>query len=76
MLRQQILQVFTEVAAEQDRVLKTPVDDMQLADTGLDSLCMAHVVARLEQQTGLDPIDNTLPDTVGEFIQLYEIAAA
>ena len=52
-------------------------DDTPLLECGLDSLCFAIIVTRLEDQFGVDPFsaDNTLfPVTFGEFIRLYEAA--
>jgi len=45
----------------------------------LDSLGFAILVARLEEQLGLDPFtdsdDVSYPVTLGDFIRFYEIAA-
>jgi len=47
-------------------------------ETGLDSLCFAIIVARLEDLLGVDPFSSEdemdFPVTVGEFIRLYERA--
>ena len=49
-----------------------------LLDSGLDSLCVAIIVARLEDELGVDPFDSDndaeFPVTVGDFIGLYEDA--
>jgi acyl carrier protein len=77
-LREKILQEIRAVAAAQDRTLAPLSDDLTLVESGLDSLCFAILVARLEDMTGLDPLtsaDNaSFPRTVGEFIALYEEA--
>ena len=48
-------------------------------DSGLDSLCFAIVVARLEDSLGYDPFSVTedvqFPVTLGDFIKFYEDAA-
>jgi acyl carrier protein len=47
-------------------------------ESGLDSLCFAMIVARLEEELGFDPFAATnvrFPVTVGEFIQCYESAS-
>jgi acyl carrier protein len=48
-------------------------------DSGLDSLCFAIVVARLEDALGFDPFgateDARFPVTLGDFIAFYEDAA-
>jgi acyl carrier protein len=70
---------FERVAKEQDKKLPPLSDDLALLDSGLDSLCFAIVVARLEDALGFDPFgeadDAHFPVTIGEFIQLYEHAA-
>jgi acyl carrier protein len=77
-VRSEILSLFTEVAAEQQRTLSPLFDSLGLLDSGLDSLCFAIVVARLEDRLGLDPFstvdDGGFPVTVGDFIALYEAA--
>jgi acyl carrier protein len=48
-------------------------------NTGLDSLCFAVLVARLEDQLGVDPFstsdDISFPVTLGDFVRVYENAA-
>jgi acyl carrier protein len=71
--------LFAEVAAEQNKILAPLTDDLGLLETGLDSLCFAIVVARLEDRLGFDPFNTEeeidFPVTVGDFIKLYEHAA-
>jgi acyl carrier protein len=78
-VRSTIISQFEQVAQEQDKHLPALSDDLALLDSGLDSLCFAIVVARLEDTLGFDPFsaadDAHFPMTVGEFIQLYEHAA-
>ncbi|HSY73301.1 MAG TPA: hypothetical protein VK798_13695 [Alloacidobacterium sp.] len=54
-------------------------DDLALLDSGLDSLCFAMIVARLEGQLEADPFsaseDAVFPVTFGEFVSFYENAA-
>jgi acyl carrier protein len=54
-------------------------DDLMLLDSGLDSLGVAVLVTRLEDQLGVDPFTESAiaspPTTVGEFVRLYENAA-
>lgn len=68
-----------KVAAEQNVRLAPLSDDLNLLDSGLDSLCFAILVARLEDSLGVDPFtssdDVTFPVTLGEFVQAYEDAA-
>jgi acyl carrier protein len=77
-VRSDILEQFARVAREQGRSIAELTDQTPLLDCGLDSLCFAIVVTRLEDQFGVDPFssESTLfPVTFGEFVQLYEECA-
>jgi len=78
-VRVEILALFKEVATEQSRSLAPLTDSLGLLETGLDSLCFAIIVARLEDRLGLDPFSTeegaSFPVTVGDFIKLYESAS-
>ncbi len=67
-----------KVAQEQKKTLAPLSDDLVLLDSGLDSLCLAIIVARLEDALGVDPFstadDAPFPVTLGDFIRLYEDA--
>ena len=75
-IRSTILTQVEQVANEQNRKLATLTDDVVLMDTGLDSLCFAILVARLEDDLGIDPFtisaDASFPLTIGDFIRAYE----
>jgi acyl carrier protein len=79
-IKSEIIAQFTQVAREQDKRLAPLTNDLPLHDSGLDSLCFAVVVARLEGSLGLDPFsedeDARFPVTFGEFTKFYENAAA
>jgi acyl carrier protein len=79
-IKSDVLALFVEVAKEQRKTPATLSNDLGLLDTGLDSLCFAIIVARLEDQLGIDPFSTEetidFPVTVGDFIRLYEHAAA
>ena len=79
-IRAVIPTVFKEVAQEQQKELQPLSDDLPLLESGLDSLCMAVIVARLEDLLGFDPFDTEdeieLPVTFGDFIRFYEDAAS
>jgi acyl carrier protein len=64
------------VAREYDKHLSPLTDDLPLFDSGLDSLCFAVVVSRLETSLGIDPFsdneDASFPVTFGEFVSFYE----
>jgi len=51
-------------------------DDLSLHETGFDSLAFAILVARLEDELGIDPFtiseDASFPLTIGDFIRAYE----
>jgi len=78
-VRSEIVAQFTQAARENDKRLAPLTDDLELLDSGLDSLCFAIVVARLEVSLGIDPFsaseDATFPVTFGEFVHFYENAA-
>jgi hypothetical protein len=78
-IRLKILSQIEAVAAEQNRELQPLGDDLVLLDSGLDSLCFAILVARLEDELGYDPFtaaeDMYFPVTVGDFVRFYENGA-
>jgi hypothetical protein len=73
-----ILAQIEQVAREQNRKLAALTDSTELMATGLDSLCFAILVARLEDILGVDPFSNaygsSYPVTLGDFVQFYENA--
>jgi len=79
-VRSTILALFEQVAKEQNKKLAPLSDDLVLLESGLDSLCFAIIVARLEDTLGLDPFqtadDEKFPLTFGQFVRFYENAAA
>lgn len=79
-IRSTILAQVTAVAAQQKKKLAPLSDGLPLVDSGLDSLCIAVLVASLDDRLNIDPFagnDNlAFPVTLGEFIKLYENAAA
>jgi acyl carrier protein len=78
-IRSAVLAQFEQVAKEQNKTLAPLTDDLVLLESGLDSLCFAVIVARLEDSLGIDPFgaaeDVAFPITVGDFIRFYEDAA-
>ena len=74
-----ILAEMQRIAEEQAKRLAPLSDDLVLLDSGLDSLCFAVLVARLEDKLGLDPFtvadDVAFPVTLGDFVKVYERAA-
>ena len=77
-IRSEVLAQFTEVARQNDKQLAPLDDNTVLLDSGLDSLCFAIVVVRLEAKFGVDPFsasaDGSFPVTFGEFVRFYEHA--
>lgn len=78
-VRATVLSQFAEVAKAQNRQLAELSDGLILLESGLDSLCFAIIVTRLEDKLGCDPFAATeniqFPITLGDFIKLYEDAA-
>lgn len=76
--RLMIIDAMQKVADEQGKTLRPLTDDLPLLETGLDSLCFAILVARLEDRLGFDPFsvsdDVEFPVTLGDFIAVYENA--
>jgi acyl carrier protein len=70
---------FERVATEQNKRLAALSDETLLIESGLDSLCFAIIVARLEDALGFDPFsaegEVEFPVTFGDFVRLYEDAA-
>jgi aryl carrier-like protein len=73
-----ILEQIARVAEQQGKQLAPLTDDLHLLDSGLDSLCIAVLVATLDDELNLDPLsqagDVAFPVTLGDFIRLYEHA--
>jgi acyl carrier protein len=74
-----IVQQMEAVAREHGKILAPLNDDLVLANSGLDSLGFAVLVARLEDTLGLDPFtaaeDAFFPVTLGDFVKVYENGA-
>lgn len=77
-VKAQVIAQFKQVAEEQKLQLAPLSDDLALVDTGLDSLCFAILVVRLEAALGVDPFSTEgmrFPATFGDFLGCYENAA-
>jgi acyl carrier protein len=76
--RDTILAEMQLVAREQNKQLAKLTDELPLANSGLDSLCFAILVVRLEDALDTDPFaeneDAVFPLTLGDFVELYECA--
>jgi acyl carrier protein len=75
-VRTQIFSAMNQIAEEQQVTLPPLQDDLSLNETGFDSLAFAILVARLEDELGIDPFtlaeDTAFPSTLGEFVRAYE----
>jgi acyl carrier protein len=78
-VRLTIMDQMAQVAREHGKTLAPLGDDVALLDSGLDSLGIAVLVARLEDQLGVDPFttsdDVQFPVTIGDFVRAYENGA-
>jgi acyl carrier protein len=74
--RSKIIAAMKLIAKEQKVSLPPLNDDLSLHETGLDSLAFAILVARLEDDLGIDPFtvsaNAVAPLTVGDLVRLYE----
>jgi hypothetical protein len=75
-IRSAIVAEFEKIASEQGKTLRRLSDDLVLLESGLDSLCIAIIIARLEAVLDRDPFsaaeDVDLPVTFGDFVRLYD----
>lgn len=75
-IRSTIISQVKQVAREQNKRLASLTDNLPLLESGLDSLALAILVARLEDVLGYDPFTESsevyYPTTLGDFIEFYE----
>ena len=75
-VRSKVIEAIQQIAKEQHVALPALSDDLSLHETGFDSLAFAILVARLEDETGVDPFtiseDPAFPATIGDFVRAYE----
>ena len=75
-VRSRIFSVMQQIAEEQNVTLPPLQDDLPLDESGFDSLAFAILVARLEDDLGIDPFtiaeEAVFPSTLGEFVRVYE----
>ena len=74
--RSKIMAAIKRIAKEQTIRLPPLDDDLSLNETGLDSLAFAILVARLEDDLGIDPFtisENAMAlSTFGDLVRAYE----
>ena len=75
-VRLTITTIMNQIARDHNVNLPPLNDDLALHESGFDSLCFAILVARLEDEVGIDPFtmsdDVYFPVTLGDFIRAYE----
>ena len=80
-VRAAVVSQIQQIAEDSRQSLPPLTDDLVLLESGLDSLGIAIVVARLEETLGVDPFTGSASDemaypvTLGDFIRFYERAA-
>ena len=74
-----VISEIQRIAEHESKTLPPLTEELVLLDSGLDSLGIAILVARLEETLGFDPFtesdDVAYPVTLGDFIRFYEHAA-
>ena len=78
-IRDAILTHIEAIRSGKGKTFPPLTDDLALLDSGLDSLGIAILVTRLEDQLGIDPFSDAAlispPVTLGDFVRVYEHAA-
>jgi acyl carrier protein len=77
--RVKVTETIEQVAKEHRQMLAPLVDELELLfQSGLDSLSLAVIVVRLEDELMVDPFSGSdaagVPKTVGDFVLAYERA--
>jgi len=79
-LRALILDEMRRIAVEHKRTLAALEDEAPLLSIGMDSLCLAVLVVRLEETLKVDPFSGDdeveFPITLGDLIRTYEVAVS
>ena len=74
-----VIAEIQRIAEAENKKVPPLTEDLVLLNSGLDSLAIAILVARLEETLGLDPFTDSedvfYPVTLGDFIRAYERAA-
>ena len=77
-IKSSILSEIRDLASAEEKTISPLTDDLVLLESGLDSLMIAILVARLEERLSLDPFSDSddiyYPVTLGDFIKAYERA--
>jgi len=75
-----IISEIQRLADAESKTLQPLTEDLVLLESGLDSLGIAILVARLEEALNVDPFTESeeiyYPVTLGDFIKAYEQASS
>ena len=75
-----VISEIEQIADQHQKKLVPLTEESVLINTGLDSLCFAVLIARLEDRLGIDPFSTSdaidFPVTLGDLVRVYENAAA
>jgi acyl carrier protein len=75
-----VISEIEQIADQHHKKLAPLSEESILINTGLDSLCFAVLIARLEDRLGIDPFSTAdaidFPVTLGDLVRVYENAAA
>lgn len=78
LIKETLISAMQEIGKEHNKTLVPLTDSTPLLESGLDSLCFAILVARLENELDVDPFtaseEIVFPVTVGDLVHLYEDA--
>ncbi|CAM6055282.1 unnamed protein product [Sphagnum tenellum] len=78
-IRQVIYDRVKSIATQQRKNLPPLTDDTHILNSGLDSLCVAILIATLDDELSVSPFDNeniNPPITIGDLVTIYENAAS
>ena len=75
-----VISEIEQIADQHHKKLMPLTEESVLINNGLDSLCFAVLIARLEDRLGIDPFSTSdaidFPVTLGDLVRVYENAAA
>jgi hypothetical protein len=77
-IRMVVYDCVKSVADQQRKLLPPLTDDLRMLESGLDSLCVAILIANLDDELNLNPFDADdveIPVTLGDLVRVYENAA-
>jgi acyl carrier protein len=78
-IRETVYQQVRNVTERQHKTLQPLTDDLRMLESGLDSLCIAILIASLDDELDVNPFDSDaveIPVTFGDLVAIYEHAAA